>query len=65
MRMVHTWRLRGRGAVVLGRAVPRRAAVRRALPVRTVSAGRIELKPERYRYCATARRLRALLGIKI
>lgn len=57
MRMVHTWRLRGRGAVVLGRAVARRA-VRRALPVRNVSAacasrgraygaGRIQLKPER------------------
>lgn len=36
MRVVHTWRLRGgRGAVVLGGGVPRRAAVRRALPVRT------------------------------
>lgn len=40
MRVVHTWRLRGgRGPVVLGGGVPRRAAaVRRALPVPHTSA---------------------------
>lgn len=46
---VHTWRLRGgRRAVVLAAAVARAgAAVRRALPVRTVSASPPEPPPRR------------------